>query len=275
MGVLARGTPGMSGAELFNLVNQAALHASVNGEKAVNMKAFEYSKDKILMGAERKSAVISPETARMTAYHEGGHALVALKTSGADPVHKATIMPRGQALGMVMQLPAGDQTRQSRKQMMARLDVCMGGRVAEEMIFGADEVTSGASSDIRQATSLARSMVRKFARVRLTSHLVFDCSSWNATACCAALIEQVMQYGMSDEVGVVFHSNNDPSSPEMRATIDKEVQKLLSSSYKRATKLLDENRKDLDLIAKALMDRETLTGSEIQALLAGKRLKGK
>merc|ERR1712070_1275592 len=243
LGVLARGTPGMSGAELFNLVNQAALYASVKGETAVNMKAFEYSKDKIMMGAERKTAVISPETARMTAYHEGGHALVALKTAGADPVHKATIMPRGQALGMVMQLPSGDQTSQSRKQMLARLDVCMGGRVAEEMIFGADEVTSGASSDIRQATSLARSMV--------------------------------MQYGMSDEVGVVFHSNNDPSSPEMRATIDKEVQKLLSSSYKRATKLLDENRKDLDLIAKALMDRETLTGSEIQALLAGKRLKGK
>jgi ATP-dependent metalloprotease len=159
LSVLARGTPGMSGAELFNLVNQAALYASVKGETAVNMKAFEYSKDKIMMGAERKTAVISPETARMTAYHEGGHALVALKTAGADPVHKATIMPRGQALGMVMQLPAGDQTSQSRKQMLARLDVCMGGRVAEEMMFGADEVTSGASSDIRQATSLARSMV--------------------------------------------------------------------------------------------------------------------
>merc|ERR1712146_73081 len=166
--------------------------ASVKGAKAVDLAALEYAKDKILMGAERRSAVISPETARMTAYHEGGHALVALKTSGADPVHKATIMPRGQALGMVMQLPAGDQTSLSRKQMLAKMDVCMCGRVAEELIFGVDEVTSGASSDIKQATSLARNMVTK--------------------------------WGMSDEIGVVFHGN-DEHSPETRAAIDREIQK--------------------------------------------------
>lgn len=148
--VLARGTPGMSGAELFNLVNQAALKASIDGAEAVDMAAFEYSKDKLLMGAERKSAVITPEGAKLTAYHEGGHALVAMLTNGADPVHKATIMPRGQALGMVMQLPDKDQTSMSRRQMLARLDVCMGGRVAEEIVFGVDEVTSGASSDIQQ-----------------------------------------------------------------------------------------------------------------------------
>ena len=130
----------------------------------------------------------------------GGHALVALKTSGADPVHKATIMPRGQALGMVMQLPSGDQTSLSRKQMLAKMDVCMGGRVAEELIFGVDEVTSGASSDIKQATSLARNMVTK--------------------------------WGMSDEIGVVFHDKDD-QSPETRAAIDREIQKLLMASYQR------------------------------------------
>jgi ATP-dependent metalloprotease len=178
--VLARGTPGMSGAELSNLVNQAALKASLDGEEAVSHAALEYAKDKILMGAERKSAVISPESARLTAYHDcygpclpspppppprsplvlihaplppsspGGHALVAIKTKGAHPIHKATIMPRGQALGMVSQLPTGDQTSMSRRQMLARLDVCMGGRVAEEIVFGVDEVTSGASSDLMQ-----------------------------------------------------------------------------------------------------------------------------
>lgn len=238
---LARGTPGMSGAELFNLMNQAALRASVQGAAAVDMAALEYSKDKILMGAERKSAVISAEGAKLTAYHEGGHALVAIHTQGADPVHKATIMPRGQALGMVMQLPGQDQTSFSRRQMLARLDVCMGGRVAEELVFGADEVTSGASSDIQAATSLARSMVT--------------------------------QWGMSEQVGIVFVPKNDTSiSPEQRALIDKEVQSLLSASYARATKLLQVHRKELDVLAKALIDRETLSGTEIKDLLAGRKL---
>eukprot|EP01038_Epipyxis_sp_PR26KG_P013825 gene13825-18539_t len=159
---LARGTPGFSGAELFNLINQAALKASVDGLKSVGMASLEHAKDKIMMGAERKSAVISPETMKMTAFHEAGHALVALKTAGADPIHKATIMPRGRALGMVMQLPEGDQTSMSRKQMLARLDVCMGGRLAEEIVFGPENVTSGASSDIQQATRLAKAMVTKY-----------------------------------------------------------------------------------------------------------------
>jgi ATP-dependent metalloprotease len=149
---LARGTPGMSGADLHNLINQAALKASQDGHDSISTRVLEWAKDKILMGAERRSAVISEETKRMTAYHEGGHALVALKTPGADPVHKATVMPRGQALGMVMQLPEGDQTSMTRQQMLAKLDVCMGGRVAEELIFGEDQVTSGASSDIQQVS---------------------------------------------------------------------------------------------------------------------------
>ncbi|RHY22656.1 hypothetical protein DYB25_004922, partial [Aphanomyces astaci] len=156
--ILARATPGMSGAELSNLVNEATLRSSLLNQTVVDMSAFEFAKDKLLMGAERKSAIISPESARLTAYHEGGHALVAINTPGAHPVYKATIMPRGQALGMVSQLPEGDQTSITRKQLLARLDVCMGGRVAEEMIFGKDEVTGGASSDIMQATQLARQM---------------------------------------------------------------------------------------------------------------------
>ena len=152
---LARGTPGMSGADLSNLVNQAALKAALDGLEKVTAASLDYAKDKILMGAERKSAVLSKETMRMTAFHEGGHALVALHTKGADPVHKATIMPRGQALGMVQQLPEGDQTSFTKRQMLARMDVCMGGRIAEELAYsgraelirGRAAAAPGASAD--------------------------------------------------------------------------------------------------------------------------------
>ena len=237
--VLARGTPGMSGAELSNLVNQAALKAAVDGLSGVDMAAFEFAKDKILMGSERRSAAISPETARMTAYHEGGHALVALMTPGADPIHKATIMPRGQALGMVTQLPEGDQTSMSRRQMVARLDVCMGGRVAEEIIFGEDEVTSGASSDLRQATRLARAMVA--------------------------------QWGFSDEIGVVFHEQGPNQtikpSTSTQDKIDAEVKRLLVDSYNRAKSVLVTHRRELDRLAKALIEHETLTGKEVLDLV--------
>jgi ATP-dependent metalloprotease len=238
--ILARGTPGMSGAELSNLVNEAALKASIDGLKAINMATFEWAKDKIMMGSERRSAVISKETATVTAYHEGGHALVALKTGGADPVYKATIMPRGQALGMVTQLPDGDQTSMSKKQLLARLDVCMGGRVAEELVFGAENVTSGASSDIQQATRLARAMVT--------------------------------QWGMSDSVGLVFHAKDGDQSPETRAAIDREVKAILDASHQRAKDLLLRHKADLDKLAKALLEHETLTGAEIVDLLAGKKL---
>ena len=151
---LARGTPGFSGAELANLINEAAIRAAVRNLQKVDMATLEYAKDKIMMGSERQSAVISKETMKVTAYHEAGHALISLLTDGADPIHKATIMPRGRALGMVMQLPDGDQTSLSRKQMIAKLDTCMGGRIAEEMIFGSDNVTSGATGDFQQATRL-------------------------------------------------------------------------------------------------------------------------
>jgi len=239
--VLARGTPGMSGAELANLVNQAALKASLDGQMMITLGDLEYAKDKILMGAERKSALISAETAKLTAYHEGGHALVAILTSGAHPVHKATIMPRGQALGMVSQLPLGDQTSMSRKQMLARLDVCMGGRVAEEMVFGVDEVTSGASSDLMQATSLAQEMVTK--------------------------------YGMGDSVGPVWHSKDRAISGQTREAIDAEIHTLLTSSYQRVQHILKTNRGALDKIAKGLLEYETLTGEEVEKLMKGKKIR--
>ncbi|TMW60320.1 hypothetical protein Poli38472_000362 [Pythium oligandrum] len=242
--VLARATPGMSGAELNNLVNEAALRASMKNADVVDMDSFEYAKDKILMGAERKSALITPESARLTAYHEGGHALVALNTPGAHPVYKATIMPRGQALGMVSQLPEGDQTSITRKQLLARLDVCMGGRVAEEMMFGKDEITGGASSDIQQATNLARVMVTK--------------------------------YGMSEEVGLVFHDlRGNDTSATTRKVIDDEVKKLCDASYKRAKNILETNRSDLEKIAKALLEYETLTGAEIKKILKGDKIERK
>ena len=235
---IARGTPGFSGAELYNLVNQAALKASIDGLASVGMQALEFAKDKIMMGAERKSAIISPETIKMTAFHEAGHALVALKTSGSDPIHKATVMPRGRALGMVMQLPDGDQTSMSRKQMLARMDVCMGGRIAEEMIYGAENITSGASNDIQQATKIAYAMVKN--------------------------------YGFSEKVGVMFVDDK-ASSGQTKQSVDEEVRVLLQESYARATKILESYRNELDIIANGLIQYESLSGGEIVDLLNGKK----
>lgn len=237
---LARGTPGFSGAELSNLINTAALKSSIANQPRVTMAALEYAKDKLMMGAERKSAVISKDVLLMTAYHEAGHALVAIKTDGADPVHKATIMPRGRALGMVMQLPDGDQTSMSKKQMLARLDVCMGGRVAEELIYGNLNVTSGATNDLQQATRLARNMVTK--------------------------------YGLSDRFGAIFIDDKAKISAQMQAEIDKEVRLLLQSSYARAKAILEGNKKELEAVAAGLMEFESLSGAEVVDLAQGKVL---
>eukprot|EP00803_Ostreobium_quekettii_P001811 evm.model.scf_2157.1 EVM.evm.TU.scf_2157.1 scf_2157:189-6956(+) len=236
--VIARGTPGFSGADLANLVNIAALKAASDGSKTVTMSALEYAKDRIMMGAERTSAVISEKNRRLTAYHEGGHALVAMHTDGAYPVHKATIVPRGMALGMVSQLPEDDQTSVSRRELLARLDVCMGGRVAEELIFGRMDVTTGASNDLDQATRLARAMVTR--------------------------------YGMSDKVGPLalnYEDGGQNISSETRAMIEEEVKRLTSAAYERVTKLLGEHIDELHTLAKALLERETLSGVQIKAIL--------
>ncbi|KAL4443796.1 hypothetical protein ABPG75_011533 [Micractinium tetrahymenae] len=238
--VIAKGTPGFSGADLANLVNVAALKAARDGQRAVGMADLEYAKDRIIMGAERKSAVISEKNRKLTAYHEGGHALVALYTDGAHPVHKATVVPRGMALGMVTQLPeTDDETSVSRRQLLAKLDVCMGGRVAEELIFGEKDVTTGASSDLEQATRLARAMVTR--------------------------------YGMSDRVGQISINYEDDGrslSSETRAVVEEEVRNLLSAAYTRAKHVLRQHEKELHALAQELIDKETLTGQQIQELLA-------
>ncbi|MED6122916.1 ATP-dependent zinc metalloprotease FTSH 4, mitochondrial [Stylosanthes scabra] len=236
--IIARGTRGFSGADLANLVNIAALQAAMDGAKAVTMNYLEFAKDKIMMGSERKSALISKKSRKLIAYHVGGRALVAIYTDGADPVYKATIVPRGMALGMVQQLPGVDQTSFSRKQMLARLDVAMGGRVAEELIFGEREVTSGASSDLAKATRLARAMVTK--------------------------------YGMSSEVGLVTHNYNDDGrsmSSETRLLIEKEVKNLLERAYNNAKTILTTHNKELHVLVNALIEHESLTGRQIKALL--------
>ena len=242
LNVIARGTPGFSGADLANLINIAALRAASQGATAVDMTALEFAKDRILMGAERKSAVISEKNRKLTAYHEGGHALVALYTDGAHPVHKATVVPRGMALGMVMQLPeSDDETSVTRRQLLAKLDVAMGGRAAEELIFGTADVTTGASSDLEQATRLARAMVTK--------------------------------YGMSDIVGQMAigyeEMANGSLSSETKALVESEVKKLLTAAHQRAVGILKIHEKELHTLAKELIEKETLTGQQINELLVG------
>ncbi|XP_038906941.1 ATP-dependent zinc metalloprotease FTSH 11, chloroplastic/mitochondrial [Benincasa hispida] len=230
---IARGTPGFNGADLANLVNIAAIKAAVDGAEKLNSSQLEFAKDRIVMGTERKTMFLSEESKKLTAYHESGHAIVAFNTEGAHPIHKATIMPRGSALGMVTQLPSSDETSISKKQLLARLDVCMGGRVAEEIIFGQDHITTGASSDLNTATELAQYMV---------------------SSC-----------GMSDAIGPV-HIKERPSS-ELQSRIDAEVVKLLRDAYDRVKALLKKHEKALHALSNALLEYETLSAEEIKRIL--------
>jgi len=248
--IIARGTPGFSGADLANLVNEAALLAARRGKRVVTMSELEDAKDKVLMGAERRSMAMTEEEKKLTAYHEGGHALVALNVKGSDPIHKATIIPRGRALGLVMRLPERDQLSVTREKMLADLCVAFGGRIAEEIIFGHDKVTTGAMSDIDQATRMARAMVTRF--------------------------------GMSDDLGPIAYAENQDEvflghtiarqqnvSEATAQKIDAEIHRIIDESYNRAKKIITEKTRDLHIIALGLLEYETLTGDEIVALLKG------
>ena len=248
--VIARGTPGFSGADLANLVNEAALLAARTGRRTVGMAEFEAAKDKVMMGAERRSLVMSEDEKRMTAYHEAGHALVAMHEPECDPVHKATIIPRGRALGLVMSLPAGDRYSKHKSKLKAELAMAMGGRVAEELIFGADKVSNGASGDIKMATNQARMMVT--------------------------------EWGMSDVIGMIAYGDNSQEvflghsvtqtknvSEETARKIDAEIRTIIDGAYQRAKTILSEHMDELHLLAKGLLEHETLSGDEIRQVIRG------
>ena len=258
--VIARGTPGFSGADLANIVNESALLAARRNKRIVTMSDLEDAKDKVMMGAERKSMVMTEEEKTLTAYHEGGHAVVALYEPTSDPIHKATIIPRGRALGMVMRLPERDQLSITREKMFGNISVAMGGRIAEEMIFGYDNVTSGASSDIEMVTKMAKNMVTR--------------------------------YGMSDQLGPIAYQENEEEiflgrsvsrtqnvSEETAKKIDFEVKKIVEAGYARAKKILAEKVDELHKVSKALLTYETLSGEEIKKIVFEnvypKRLSGK
>ena len=248
--VIARGTPGFSGADLANIVNEAALLAARAGKRMVSMIDFEAAKDKVMMGAERRSMVMTEDEKKLTAFHEAGHALVGHFSPASDPIHKATIIPRGRALGMVMRLPEGDRISVSREKLEADIAVAMGGRVAEELIFGHDKVTAGASSDIEQATKIARHMVT--------------------------------HWGMSDKLGPIAYGENQQEvflghsvtqtknvSEETAQLIDSEIRELVDTGYDKARNLITDNIDRLNDLANALLEHETLTGDEISAILRG------
>jgi cell division protease FtsH len=250
---LAKGTPGMSGADLQNLVNEGALLAARKGHDQVYMRDLEEAKDKVMLGAERKSMVLSDAEKKLTAYHEAGHAVVALRLAGLDPVHKVTIIPRGRALGITASLPEEDRHSYSKDYLIARLVMLYGGRVAEEMIFGPEKVTTGAGNDIERATAMARRMV--------------------------------MQFGMSDVVGPMAVGESEQEvflgrdlghrrqvSERTSQLVDEEIKRLLDESFEKARTVLEENEGLLESIALALLERETLDREEVEALARGEVL---
>ncbi|NNE57141.1 MAG: ATP-dependent metallopeptidase FtsH/Yme1/Tma family protein [Hellea sp.] len=244
---VARGTPGFSGADLANLVNEAALLAARRNKRKISMREFEDARDKVMMGAERRTLAMSEEEKQMTAYHEAGHAIVGLNMAGSLPIHKATIIPRGRALGMVQYMPERDQISQSRQEMIARMAMAMGGRAAEEIKFGYDKVTSGASSDIEQVTRIATAMVT--------------------------------EWGLSDEVGPIAYKNTDSNSfhpgigrgsaisPETASMIESEIKRFVTEAHETAVKILKKKKKDWVKLSEALLEYETLSGDEIKNLL--------
>ncbi len=251
--VIARGTPGFSGADLANLVNEAALMAARRGKRVVTMEEFEDAKDKVMMGAERRSMAMTEEEKKLTAYHEAGHAIVAINEPESDPIHKATIVPRGRALGMVMRLPEGDRISMSKAKIEADLAVAMGGRIAEEMIFGAEQVTTGASSDIQMATDMAKKMV----------------TEWGMSEKLGPL-----RYASNQEEVFLGHSVSQTQnmSDNTADLVDSEVRRIVEEAYARAKKILEEKRDDLETLAKALLDYELLSGDEIKAVLRGETI---
>jgi cell division protease FtsH len=250
--IIARGTPGFSGADLANLVNESALMAARIGRRFVMMIDFESAKDKVMMGAERRSMVMTEDEKKLTAYHEAGHAVVGLNVPQHDPIHKATIIPRGRALGLVLSLPERDQLSVSYTKYTSKIAMAMGGRVAEELVFGKDQVTSGASSDIQQVSKIARAMVT--------------------------------QFGYAEELGFVDYANEQSSylgnygggtnhSADTQKIIDDKVKAIVQEGYETAKRILTEKRDDLERLAQGLLEYETLTGNEITRVIAGEALK--
>ncbi len=251
--IIARGTPGFSGADLENLVNEAALFAARKNHKTVLSEDFDNARDKILMGAERRSTVMSKDEIKNTAYHEAGHALCNIKLSVADPIHKVTIIPRGRALGMVQQLPERDRISLSREKIEADIVIAMAGRITEELFFGRNKVTTGAMSDIRMATRLAR--------------------------------HSVTEWGLSDKLGPIAYEEVELGygetrqrtnlSDETAREVDSEVRKMVETGYEKAKQIISKNKKEVELIAEALLEYETLSGDEVKTIIKGEKLSRK
>jgi cell division protease FtsH len=250
---IARGTPGFSGADLANLVNEAALLAARKGKRVVFMNEFEEAKDKVMMGSERRSMVMTDEEKKLTAYHEAGHAVVALHCPDSDPIHKATIIPRGRALGMVMRLPEGDRISLSKAKIYADLRVACGGRIAEDMIFGEEKITTGASSDIKMVSDMARRMVTEWG---MSEKLGF------------------LAYGADQQEVFLGHSVTQTKnlSDATAKSIDEETRRIIDDAYRDASKILSDNKSELETLARGLLEYETLSGDEIQSLINGDTL---
>jgi cell division protease FtsH len=251
--VLAKGTPGMAGADLANLVNEAAVLAARKNKTLVDMTDFEEAKDKVMLGVERRSLVLTEDERKLTAYHEAGHTVVSLLTPGSDPIHKVTIVPRGRALGLMMSLPDKDRYGQTKEWLIGRLAISFGGRVAEEMIFGPNKVTTGAASDIDQATNVARRMVTQF-----------------------GMSERIGMMAVGDREQEIFlgreFAQRREVSERTAEMVDEEVKRLIDEAYARARVLLEENRELLDRIALTLLERETIDGEDLKLLVAGQPL---